>query len=184
MRWKGLFDDLEAQWDAAQAAELVCEVSDRTRREQALLRLVDRLRPAVGRPLTVTVAGDVVRGRLVDCGSDWLLLEESGSGHELLVPTAAVLGVVGLGDRTATPGTEGAVAKRLGLSWALRGLARSRAGVCLQLVDGSVATGTLDRVGADHLDLAEHGTGELRRPATVRNVRLVPLAALSLVRSR
>lgn len=182
MRWKALFDDLEAQWDAAQAAELVGEVSDRTRREQALLRMADRLRTAVGRPLSVTVVGGVVRGRLVDAGSDWLLLEEA-TGHELLVPVAAVLGMVGLGGRSAGPGSEGAVAKRLGLSWALRGLARSRAGVSLQLVDGSVVTGTLDRVGADHLELAEHGVGEPRRAADVHQVRLVPLAALSVVRT-
>ena len=182
MRWKTLFDDLEGQWDAAEAAELAGEVSDRTRREQALLRMVDRLAPARGASLTVTVRGGVVRGRLVDQGSDWLLLEEAG-GHELLVPASGVLGLVGLDGRSASPGAQGPVAKRLGLAWALRGLARSRAGVALHLVDGSVATGTLDRVGADHLDLAEHGLGEARRPALVRQVRLVPLAALSHLRS-
>ncbi len=182
MRWKTLFDDLEGQWEAAEAAALVGEVSDRTRREQALLRLVDRLGPALGAALTVTVRGGVVRGRLVDQGSDWLLLEEAG-GHELLVPISGVLGLVGLGARSASPEAEGPVAKRLGLGWALRGLARSRAGVALHLVDGAIVTGTLDRVGADHLDLAEHGLAEARRAAAVRQVRLVPLAALSHVRS-
>ena len=183
MRWQGLFADLEAQFEQAAAAELAGEVSERTRREAALLRMVDRMRPVAGHPLVVTVAGHgVLRGRLVDAGCDWLLLEEPG-GRELLVPLAAVLGVSGLGVRTAGPGTEGAVAKRLDLRWALRGLARGRTGMAVGLVDGSLVTGTLDRVGADHLDLAEHGLGEARRVAAVRQVRMVPLAAVAVIRS-
>ena len=183
MRWQGLFDDLEAQFEAAEAAELAGEVAERTRRETALLRLWDRLQPAVGSALTVQVPGaGPLRGRLLDCGVDWLLMEEGG-GRELLVPLAGVLGVHGLGMRAASPDAEDAVAKKLDLRWALRGLARSRTGVALGLVDGSLVTGTLDRVGADHLDLAEHGLGEARRAAAVRQVRLVPLPAVAVVRS-
>ena len=182
MRWQGLFDDLEAQLEAAEAAELAGEVAERTRREVALLRIADRLRAAEGAAVTVTLPGaGAVRGRLLDAGVDWLLLEEPGP-REVLVPLLAVLGVTGLGPRTAAP-DDSPVAKRLDLRWALRGLARSRTGVALVLVDGSTVTGTLDRVGADHLDLAEHGLGEARRAAAVRQVRLVPLAALALVRS-
>ena len=182
MRWQELFDDLEAQFDAAQAVELAGEVVERTRRELALVRLADRLRAAERAPLTVTLPGaGPVRGRLLDTGVDWLLLEESGA-REVLVPLAAVLGVTGLGPRAAAP-DDSPVAKRLDLRWALRGLARSRTGVALGLVDGSTVTGTLDRVGADHLDLAEHGLGEARRAGAVRQVRLVPLSALALTRS-
>ena len=94
----------------------------------------------------------------------------------------AVLGVTGVGARTAAP-DDGPVAKRLDLRWALRGLARDRTSVALGLVDGSLVTGTLDRVAADHLDLAEHGLGEARRASAVRQVRLVPLAAIACVRS-
>jgi len=182
MRWRGLFDDLEAQFEAARAAELAGEVAERTRRELALLRLVDRLRAAEGAAVVLSLpAAGVLRGRLLDAGSDWLLVEEGG-GREVLVPLAAVLGVTGLGPRSAAP-DDGPVAKRLDLRWALRGLARSRAGVSVTLVDGTLVTGTLDRVGADHLDLAEHGLGEARRAGAVRQVRVVPLAAVALVRS-
>ena len=182
MRWQALFDDLEAQLDAAQAAELASEVAERTRRETALLRLVDRLRAAQGALVALSVPGvGVLRGRLVDAGADWLLLDEGGA-REVLVPLPAVLGVTGLGPLSTAP-EQGTVAKRLDLRWALRGLARSRTGVALGLLDGTLLTGTLDRVAHDHLDLAEHGLGEARRAAAVRQVSVVPLAAVALVRS-
>ena len=182
MRWQALFDDLEAQLRAAEAAELHGEVADRTRRETGLLRVVDRLVPAAGSEIAVALgAAGVLRGRLLDSGVDWLLVDEPGA-REVLVPLAAVLGITGLVAQTGVPGSEGEVGRRLDLRWALRGLARSRAEVTTVLRDGSVASGTLDRVGADHLDLAEHPPGEPRRAGAVRQVRLVPLAALTLVR--
>ncbi len=180
MRWKILFDDLEAQVEAADRAELDAEVRDRTRREGGLVRTDDRLRGAVGAPLVVTVHGaGVVHGRLLDAGPDWLLLEEQ-PGRDLLVPLSAVLAVGGLTRRAERP--TGEVAARLDLRWALRGLTRDRAPLQLLLRDGSTLAGTLDRVGADHVDLAEHAQGEVRRAHDVRAVRLVPLAALGLLR--
>jgi hypothetical protein len=62
-------------------------------------------------------------------------------------------------------------------------LARDRAGVSVVLRDASTLSGTLDRVGADHVDVAEHAPGEARRAAAVRQVRVVPLMALALLRS-
>jgi hypothetical protein len=182
VRWEALFDDLEAQADALAAAELQAEVADRTRREHALLGLSDRLRETEGHPLAVTVWGaGTVHGRLLDAGVDWLLLEETG--RDVLVPLASVLGITGLGARSAVPGSDGDVGRRLDLRWALRGLARDRAGVAVVLRDGSALNGTLDRVGADHVDVAEHAPGEARRAGAVRQVRLVPVTALALLRS-
>jgi hypothetical protein len=193
MRWDDLFADLEAQAEAAAAAELAGEVADRTRREHGLLRLVDRLRAASGADaaagqveggatVTVTVLGaGTVHGRLLDVGVDWLLLHETGH-RELLLNVAAVLGVIGVGARSEAPASEDQVTRKLDLRWALRGLARSRAGVQVVLVDGTTLSGTLDRVGADHVDLAEHPPGEVRRAPAVRQVRLIPLTALTAVR--
>ena len=182
MRWARLFADLEAQAEAAGEAELAAEVADRSRREAALVHLRDRLAAGHGAQVTVHVPGaGPVQGLLVDSGVDWLLLEERGAG-EVLVPLGAVLGVSGVGATAQAP-DDSEVGRRLDLRWALRGLARSRTTVRLVLVDGSALHGTLDRVGADHVDLAEHGRDEPRRAAAVRQVRLVPLAALAAVRS-
>jgi hypothetical protein len=182
VRWRRLFDDLEAQLDAALDAELAGEVAERSRREAALVHLRDRLAPAVGARVAVDLPGaGAVQGVLADTGVDWLLLEQSGAG-EVLVPLGAVLGVTGLGAGAAQPDAS-VVGGRLDLRWALRGLARSRTAVRLVLLDSSVLPGTLDRVGADHVDLAEHDRDELRRATAVRQVRLVPLAALVAVRS-
>jgi hypothetical protein len=182
MRWDELFDDLEAQFDEAATAELATEVTDRSRRELAVLRLVDRLRPVLGQSITVRVLGaGVVEGQLTALGPDWLLLAEVG-GRECLVSTTATVSIGGLAAQTAVPHSEGEVAARLTLAFALRGIVRDRSAVALSLIDGSTVAGTIDRVGADFLELAEHPAGEPRRRDAVRAVRSYPLAAIALVR--
>ena len=181
MRWERLFGDLAAQLDAVDAAELELEVRDRSRREAARLRMVDRLRPALGTELVVRVLGaGTLHGTLASVGTDWLLLGE-GAARDVLVPLDAVLSVGGLGAISAEPGTESAV--RLTLGYVLRGVARDRSPVAVTLADGTTLHGTLDRVGADFVELAEHPVGEPRRAAAVRSTRTVPYTALAVVRS-
>lgn len=182
MRWEALFADLEGMVEAVEAADLDAEVHDRTRREVARLRLVDRLRPAVGRDLDLALEGaGRLRGALRTVGADWLLLGEEGA-REVVVPTAPLLRVGGLTAASSEPGSEGRVAARLGLASALRALARDRAALGVVLVDGTRLWGTLDRVGADFCELALHPPGEPRRAAAVRAVDTLPLAALSCLR--
>ena len=127
MRWESLFSDLDAQMEELEASELASEVADRTRREVARFRLVDRLRPTFGHPVTVfTLGGGKLSGRVAGVGSDWLLVADDRR-FETLVPLEAITGITGLGGLTASPGSEGKVAARLTLGYALRGIARDRA---------------------------------------------------------
>lgn len=182
-RWDRLFADLEGQLDAADREELGAQVRDRTHRELARLGLADRLQAAAGMGLTLTVHGaGRVAGTLVASGPDWLALS-SPPERRTLVPLAAVLAVAGLGGFAAEPGAQGAVAARWDLRYPLRRLAQDRAVLTLVLRDGSSLTGTLDGVGADFVEVAEHAPDEPRRAGRVRGRSLVPLAALALVRS-
>jgi hypothetical protein len=182
VRWDALFADLEAQLDAAYAEERTGEVAERTRREVGRLRLVDRLRAARGREVVVRLQGaGALQGRVADVGADWVLLEEPGGGAALLA-LATVLVLSGTGPRSEQPGSEGEVERRFDLRFALRKLVRDRTVVDVTLVDGTLITGTLDRVAADHVELAQHARDEPRRAAAVRQVLLLPVAAVALVR--
>lgn len=180
MRWDSLFADLEAQLDAADD-DVAAMHAERVRAEVAGVELRDRLRGAVGQDLALRLAGgEQVAGLLRTAGPDWLLVGEPSG--EALVPLAAVVVVDGLTRSLAAPA--GRVEGRLGLASALRGVARDRSAVRLWLRDpgSAVLTGTVDRVGADHLDLARHAADEPRRPGAVRGTSAVPLGALACLR--
>ncbi|WP_088320932.1 hypothetical protein [Kineosporia sp. R_H_3] len=182
MRWEDLFADLEASVDAEDRAEFEAEVADLARTERALLSLADRLRGHDGCTLTFHLAeGDEVTGRLHDVGRDWVAV--TTGTRSALVPLAAVVGVDGLTRAAAAPpDPDGPPPLRVGLGTALRVLARDRAYVRLRLRGGTVVAGTVDRVGADHLDVAVHPADEPRRAAAVSRVRCVPFGAVVVVR--
>jgi hypothetical protein len=179
MRWDALFADFEAQLEAAEAADLATEVADRTRREHAAVRLLDRLAAAAGGTVRMHVVGvGSITGRIERSGPGWALLVDEAD-REVVVSLDAVTGVYGLpGAAARLP----AVAARLGLGHVLRALARDRATVGVVLVDGATATGTIDRVGADFFDLTEHGYAEARRRDDVRAVRVVPFSGFAAAR--
>ena len=175
MRWDHLFADLEGQLEAEQAAELAGEVAERVRAERAAVRLADRLPGPAAGPLTwYFLDGEQLEGPVVDAGAGWVLIEAAMG--QVLLPLHALTGVAGL-DGAASIGPV-PQARRLTLGVVLRGLAGDRTPVQLHLLDGSVVTGTLDRVWADHVDLALHPVGEPRRRQAVYAVRSIPFAAV------
>jgi hypothetical protein len=183
MRWQQLFADLQAQFDEEEAAAERSESASRARAEMGAVRLSQRLLGSLGASVSVICRGvGQISGVLVDVGSDWLLLEDE-HGRQHLVAAAAVRAVAGLGRGTAPPERPGAVRGLLDLRRALRGLARDRAGVQVVLDDGGVLSGTLDRVGADYVELAEHPGDLPRRAEAVQGVRAVVIAAVAVVRT-
>lgn len=179
MRWAALFDDLEGEADRERRADLAACAAELLRAERAAVTLAERLDAHRGRQVVVRVAGGmVVRGALLDAGPHWVLVDEGGT--QALVPAGAIVAVCGLG-RPAGPAA-GQVALRLDLRHALRALARDRAFVRV-FADEVELRGTIDRVGADHLDLAAHDTDRWRRPDDVDRVWSVPIGRVRCVRS-
>lgn len=178
VRWDRLFEDLEARVAAQSRLELDAEVAERTRLERARITVGERIAGAVGAGVTLRLRGAaVVRGRVEDSGDGWVLLVEDG-GRQLLVPVAAVLGISGLG--RARDDTR---ARRFGLGSAVRGVSRDRRAVVVRDVDGGAVHGTIDAVGADAFDVAEHPLDSPRRPENVRGERVIPFAAVAMIAS-
>lgn len=183
MRWQRLFADLQAEFDEAQAAAERAEDASRRRSEIGAVRLEDRMAGALGTPLAVRCLGaGEVAGVLRDVGADWLLLSDDRN-REVLVATPAIRTVAGLGRVTAPAADPGPVRARMDLRRALRGLARDRSVVQVVLDDGAIYVGTVDGVGADYVELAEHAADRPRRAAAVRGVRAIALSAVAVVRT-
>jgi hypothetical protein len=185
MRWQRLFADLDAQFVAGQRAEREADVADLIRAERGQLALVDRLRPHLGSVLTwrldpASGVDGALAAAVLDLGSDWVLVEAAAAGsirRQLLVPLRSVVWIGGLSGAARVDDSQ--VARRMSLTVVLRGLSRDRAPVRVWTSAGQL-TGTIDRVGADHLDLAVHDLDLPRRASAVREVRCVPLSAVSV----
>lgn len=180
MRWEQLFADLDSQFSAWADAEDRAELADRQRHAAGTITITQRLCGAIGTEIRVrTRAGRLLTGIVREVGPDWLLL--AATAGEMVIPTSAVAAVTGLVH--ATGGPLSAVAERFALRLVLRGIARDRSPVALGVMGDTELYGTIDRVGADFIELAEHATWEARRAGAVRAVTLIPLAAIDSVRA-
>lgn len=194
MRWQNLFDDLESQLESELGAEEIDLLAEEERLRLGRLTLRDRIRALHAESpaslLAVTLRdGERVALTLAALGRDWFAGElDAGSLRSAIVPLAALATLDPVGGQLSSslridpaPEPPTALSARLGLAFVLRDLCRRRAEVEVHL-GGERLHGTIDRVGRDHLDVAEHAPGEPRRTAAVARIRIVAFAAVDLVR--
>ncbi|TFD16128.1 hypothetical protein [Cryobacterium sp. TMT4-10] len=196
MRWDNLFDDLEGQLEH----ELNAEETDLRAEEERLrlgrLSLRNRLTGlarasglGAGVLRVVLASGETLTLRPTTFGRDWLaadLLDAGSTGAQCVLPLAAVAGVIVRRDEipdslVTEPESAVRLADRIGLPFVLRDLCRRRANIEVHTRSGPLR-GTIDRVGRDHVDLAVHAAGTLRRESEVHQYRIVPITEIQLVR--
>jgi len=191
VRWDELFADIESQFERQLDAERLDLAAETERLRSGRLTLVERLESMSsdgGRVRLVLADGQTVELRVDSTGADWVAgearLGERARGT--VIPIRAIAEVqpaAGHQDRMregTSPLRPRGLADRLGLAVVLRDLCRRRIEVDLCTMLGT-HHGTIDRVGADHLDFSRHGIGEPRRHPT-EGTRLVPFAGVVCVR--
>lgn len=189
MHWDHLFEDLEGQLASEWEAQRAALDAESERRRVASIELATRLRAfrSLSTAVQVDVAGSAsVRGTVDQVGADWagfdvraqrmLALVPLNKIHSLAIDHGAMLASL---DEESSP--RSLVQARMTLGFVLRDLARRRVAVDLHLAAGRALHGTIDRAGADHLDIALHDAGEPRRRSSVHGHRIVPLHALQWI---
>lgn len=197
MHWDRLFEDLEGQlaseWESERAA--LNGESERLRISRLELRSRLRVLCASAAPATLDLPGGArIRARLQALGSDWVavtIAEAEGATamrSTRIIPLHAVRGLgidhgLLLASLDEAQTTAPVLRERMSLGFVLRDLARRRVPVRVICSDGSDSFGTVDRAGADHLDLALHDPGDARIAAAVRGFRIIPFDALTSVQT-
>lgn len=189
VRWDRLFEDLEGQLASEWEAERAALDSEAERLRLSRLTLRERLATLAADRVECVLHVDEIplAVTIIAIGADWLAATPAEGRGDLVVPLAAI-DAFGLAHadvlRSARP-RDAAVATlrdRMTLGFLLRDAARRRVPVRVGLAGGRQASGTIDRAGHDHLDLALHDAGTPRRAADVRGHRVIPFAAVRWVR--
>ncbi|WP_104196615.1 hypothetical protein [Cryobacterium sp. M15] len=197
MRWDDLFDDLEGQLEREMHSDATDLRLKEERQRLDKLSLRTRLSNVVrsvglGGALQlriVLVSGETIVLRPTTLGRDWLAADLTGAGNgrvQCVIPLSAIAGVV-LNDEqylvslAVESESTGKLIERVAFPFVLRDLCRRRRSVELA-TRGGVLAGTIDRVARDHLDLAVHPLGTLRRAPEVLHYRLVPFWQIHVIR--
>ncbi|WP_109209978.1 MULTISPECIES: hypothetical protein [Microbacterium] len=194
MRWDRFFDDLEDQLASEWEAERAALDTEAERLRLSRVMLAERLTLLSARDATPVTAsfelldGATLRAAVTGVGADWVALAPAEGPAGAVVAPFSALVAIGMPHadllRTARPSPpRSPLADRLTFGFVLRDLVRRRAGVAVHLASGRRLTGTIDRAGADHLDLALHEPGAPRRADAVAGYRLVPFAAVAWIRA-
>jgi hypothetical protein len=175
-----VFDELEAEFEDGLRREAEQETVAAVRAELGSTVLWEQLARRLGSEMTAFAGAWVVRGKAVASYPEFLVLRGADGADHLIRhgPAVSVALPAEPGRLRPTPGPS---ARRYQLALALRELARQREPVRVQLVDGTAVGGTIEAVGSDYLELAEHDPGEARRRAAVRARRFIGFAAVVAV---
>ncbi|MDZ8201618.1 hypothetical protein RZO50_08820 [Microbacterium sp. SSW1-59] len=185
MRWDRFFDDLEDQlaseWEAERAA--LDTEAERLRLSRVGLRVRLRSLAVQDARIALELADGIrLRATLGGVGADWVSAVPVDGVGAALIPIEAIVEVAApQADllRSAQPAeAESPLAARRTFGFAVRDLVRRRVRVAVHLVSGRMLHGTIDRAGADHLDLALHDVGAARRNREVSGYRLVPYRSI------
>ncbi len=193
MRWDRFFDDLEDQLASEWEAERAALDTEAERLRLSRVRLAERLALLGSRDMAAPptaafdlIDGTTLRATVSGVGADWVALAEGRTGA-VIAPFPAIVAIAAPHAdllRTARPAPpRSPLADRLTFGFVLRDLVRRRAGVAVHLASGRSLTGTIDRAGADHLDLALHEPGAPRRADAVAGYRIVPFSAVAWIRA-
>lgn len=198
MHWDRLFEDLEGQLASEWENERAALDAESERLRISRLELRSRLRALCADRALATVdlpAGTRALLRLLTLGADWMAATPVEVEGALSVPSTLILPLHAIGGLSLDHGTllasletsaAAAVSplrERMTLGFVLRDLARRRVAARIVTVDGRHLHGTIDRAGADHLDLALHDSGTARTARAVRGFRMLPFAALASVQT-
>lgn len=194
MRWDGFFADLEDQFSSEWEAERSSVDSETERLRVSRLALRERLAVLVGsrggarHPSFDLVDGTTLAAEVTIVGADWVALDTDDSRTgTALVPIGSLVSI-GMPardlERSVRPARASGsdLSSRMTFGFVMRDLGRRRSGIAVNLVHGRSLTGTIDRAGADHLDLALHDPGAPRRTAEVLGHRAIPFPAIAWVR--
>ncbi|MDY0909048.1 hypothetical protein [Microbacterium sp. CFBP9034] len=192
MRWDRFFDDLEDQLASEWEAERAALDTEAERLRLSRVALQERLSQLVGPEHAAPEVsfefadGMLLRATVTGVGADWVaLLPAEGRTGAVVAPFWSISTIAMPHHdllRSARPAPARSVlADRLTFGFVLRDLVRRRVGVAVHCTSARVLTGTIDRAGADHLDLAVHDPGAPRRADAVSGHRIVPFAAIAWI---
>lgn len=172
-----VFEELEAEFEAGLRQEAEQEAVAALRAGIGATVLWEQLARRIGGEAVVFSGPRAFRGIVVASYPEFLVLRDPDGSEHLIYygPAVSVALPAHPGDlRPAPP----AAIRRYQFALALRELARRREPVRVELVDQTRVDGTIEAVGSDYLEVAEHDPGEARRRAAVRARRLVGFAAV------
>jgi hypothetical protein len=175
-----VFEELEAEFEAGLRREADQETAAALRAGIGETVLWEQLARRTGTQAVAQAGARRFRGVVVASYPEFLVLHD-GDGAEHLIRYGPATSVALPAEPTTLQPAPAGAARRYRLALALRELARRREPVRVELVDGGRVDGTIEAVGSDYLEIAEHDPGEARRRRAVKARRFLGLAAIAAV---